>query len=76
MEFCLRSEEGGLALRSHYIITQSEKEAVVQRVESTEVLNLSDMVSRGIVSFRVCDTEEEADRLAASWNKKFQESHS
>ena len=71
-------------MRNHYLVAErhindhslSGTEAVVQRVESTEVLNLSDLVSRGIVSFRVCDTEEEADRLAASWNKKFQESHS
>ena len=63
-------------MRSHYIITQSGTEAVVQRGESTEVLNLGDMVSRGIVNLRICDTEEEADRLAASWTKKLQESHS
>ncbi len=63
-------------MRNHYLVTQSGTEAVVQRVESTEVLALHDLVSRGIVNLRICDTEEEADRLAASWTKKLQESRS
>ena len=73
--------------KPHYLVMQrqivnrinpslSRMEAFVQRIEATTVLNFEVFLSVGYVAIRVCDTKAEAENIAASWNKKFQENRS
>lgn len=70
--------------KHHYIVVQRQianrfgtgLEASVQRIEATTVLNFDIFLSLGYVGARICDTKEEAENIATSWNKKFQPNRS